>query len=210
LWRVIVGGPACQRSLWALLTSNLLTLILALFEKWPLADLLWTFWFQSVSIGVFWFFKILALKDFSTDGLSMNDQPVPPTAKSRNMVASFFLVHYDFFHLGYAVFLIIEHPLSVKWPLIITAAVFFANHLFSFIHNRKWDESARQNLGIVLFFPYARIIPMHLTIIFGSALGFVGGSSFVVISFMLLKTLADAAMHVIETRKFGCKSGSVL
>ncbi|MGA2071471.1 MAG: DUF6498-containing protein [Sedimentisphaerales bacterium] len=193
-------------SLWALLGSNLWTLILALYEKWPLADLLWTFWFQSVAIGIFWFFKILTLKNFSTDGLEMGDRPVPPTIESRNKVAFFFLVHYGFFHLGYAIFLISQHPLTVKWPVFLTAAVFFANHLFSFVHNRKWDDSTKQNLGVVLFFPYARIIPMHLTIIFGSTLGPVGGSYFIVIFFMFLKTFADSIMHVIENTKFGSRS----
>ncbi|MFZ0035007.1 MAG: DUF6498-containing protein [Sedimentisphaerales bacterium] len=192
--------------LWGLFSSNILTLILALFEKWPLGELLWTFWFQSVAIGVFWFLKILTLKNFSTDGLTVNDQPVPATIKSRNQVAFFFLVHYGFFHAGYAVFLISKYPLTVKWPVLLTAAVFFANHLFSFIHNRKWDDRTKQNLGVVLFFPYARIIPMHLTIIFG--MPFVS-SSIIVIFFMLLKILADSIMHVVETAKFGYQSRTI-
>ena len=196
-----------DKSFWVLFCSNLLTLILALVEKWPLGELLWTFWFQSVAIGVFWFFKIRTLKNFSTDGLTVNDQPVPATTKARNQVAFFFLVHYGFFHAGYSVFLITKCPLSVKWPVLLTATVFFANHLFSFIHNRKWDDSTKQNLGTVLFFPYARIIPMHLTIIFG--MSFIS-SPIVVIFFMLLKSFADAIMHVVETTKFGYKSRNIL
>jgi hypothetical protein len=195
-----------DKSLWGLLGSNFLTLILALVEKWPLGELLWTFWFQSVAIGIFWFLKILTLKNFSTDGLTMDDKPVPATIKSRNQMAFFFLVHYGFFHVGYAVFLIVKCPLAVNWPILLTAAVFFANHFFSFMHNRKWDDHTKQNLGVVLFFPYARIIPMHLTIIFG--MSFVG-SPIVVILFMFLKISSDAVMHVVETTKFGYQSSTV-
>jgi hypothetical protein len=195
-----------DRSLWVLFGSNILTLILALIEKWPLGELLWTFWFQSVAIGIFWYLKIRTLKNFSTDGLTVDDKPVPATIKSRNQVAFFFLVHYGFFHVGYAIFLIVKCPLAVKWPVLLTAAVFFANHLFSFMHNRKWDDRTKQNLGVVLFFPYARIIPMHLTIIFGMSFA---GSPIVVILFVFFKTSADAIMHVVETTKFGYQSSTV-
>ena len=43
-----------------------------------------------------------------------------------------------------------------------------------------------------MFYPYARIIPMHLTIIFGSSFG---GT---LPLFLVLKTFADAIMHVVE------------
>ena len=45
-------------------------------------------------------------------------------------------------------------------------------------------------------FPYARIIPMHLTILLGSY--FVGGAEGTLIIFLALKTLADVLMHMIE------------
>src|SRR4030042_1578400 len=73
-----------DKSLWGLFGTNILTLILALVEKWPLGELLWTFWFQSVAIGIFWYLKIRTLENFSTDGLTMDDKPVPATIKSRN------------------------------------------------------------------------------------------------------------------------------
>jgi hypothetical protein len=190
-------------SLWVLVCSNLWILALSLIQKWPLPDILWTFWFQSVIIGIFWFFKILALKNFSTDNLEINDRPVPPTLQTRNQTAAFFLFHYGFFHAGYAVFLATHWTVVNKWPIVIMAAIFVANHLFSFIHNRKWDSDTKPNLGTVMFFPYARIIPMHLTILFGVPLGLAGGSPLVIAFFMFLKTAADVTMHAIERAKFG-------
>lgn len=48
-----------------------------------------------------------------------------------------------------------------------------------------------------MFLPYARVIPMHLTIIFG--FGF-GSHSFALIIFLILKTVADWIMHEFEHR----------
>ena len=52
-----------------------------------------------------------------------------------------------------------------------------------------------------MFTPYLRIIPMHLTIILGATLG--GGAGLIV--FGILKTIADAIMHVIEHKRLGHK-----
>lgn len=52
-------------------------------------------------------------------------------------------------------------------------------------------------LGTLMFYPYLRIIPMHLTIIFGSMMG--EGK---VVLFMILKTVSDAAMHMVEHALF--------
>jgi len=55
------------------------------------------------------------------------------------------------------------------------------------------------NIGTMMFFPYLRIIPMHLTIIFGS--DYAKGSSGALILFLVLKTIADLIMHMIEHAK---------
>jgi hypothetical protein len=47
-----------------------------------------------------------------------------------------------------------------------------------------------------MFFPYARIIPMHLTILIGVYLE--EHSTGTVILFLGLKTFADLTMHLIE------------
>lgn len=75
--------------------------------------------------------------------------------------------------------------------IFLTALLFFINHLFSYFYNRPKDTK-KQNIGSLMFYPYARIIPMHLTIIFGSSFG--GALPL----FLVLKTFADAIMHVVE------------
>src|SRR5438132_766929 len=58
------------------------------------------------------------------------------------------------------------------------------------------DQQGQPNIGGVMFLPYLRILPMHLTIILGVAAGYTGG----VMLFAGLKMLADVLMHWIEYR----------
>ena len=49
-----------------------------------------------------------------------------------------------------------------------------------------------------MFFPYARIVPMHITIVIGGA--FLANQA-ALFMFLALKTIADIAMHVSEHRE---------
>ncbi len=189
-------------SLWILLFSNLLTIYLATKENWDLSTILGIYWFQSVTIGFFNFIRILSLKSFSTKGVQVNGQSVQSSRGTKIFIAFFFLFHYGFFHVIYLVFLFVSSFLKafdlgfgvVDFKYIFSVGVlFFLNHLFSYFYNRPKD-SEKQNIGTLMFYPYARIIPMHLTIIFG----FIFGNGLVL--FLGLKTLADIIMHVIEHR----------
>lgn len=204
-------GFCSDLSLLALIFSNLAVIIWALIEGWSLGVLMWVYWSQSVNIGIFWFFKILSLKEFSTEGFKINNRSVEPTVHTKKQTAVFFLIHYGFFHLIYSVFLGGMFKSVKLVPIFLMAGVFFAYQCFSFFYNRKWENKQKPNIGTMMFFPYARIIPMHITIILGGFLS--GGMSgtldeaFVkrvpLAVFMLLKTGADVFMHIREKKGFG-------
>lgn len=189
-----------DQSLWLLLFSNLVTIFFATKEGWNLSTIMWIYWFQSITIGFFNFVRILQLKEFSTEGFKINDQPAQPTQTTKIYTAFFFLFHYGFFHFGYLVFLLTDTfaksygqnlgSIELK-SILLTAPIFFINHLFSYIYNRPRDTK-KQNIGTLIFYPYARIIPMHLTILLGSF--FVNALPF----FLVLKTFSDAMMHIVE------------
>lgn len=193
-------NPFGDPSLWFLLFSNIATIFFAINENWDLSTIMWVYWFQSITIGFFNFIRILQLKEFSTEGFKINDRPAQPTQGTKNFTAFFFLFHYGFFHFGYLVFLLtgtliksyenIANSVGLKY-ILLTALLFFINHLFSYFYNRPRDTK-KQNIGALMFYPYARIIPMHLTIIFGSSFG--GALPL----FLVLKTFADAIMHIVE------------
>lgn len=159
-----------------LILSNLLVISLALIQNWDISTLLWVYWIQSIIIGFFQFFRILSLKTFT---------------------AFFFVFHYGFFHFIYAIFLsnfFQNSPGLNLQDLLLGSAIFFANHLSSFIQNRVQDEKLKPNIGTLLFQPYIRIIPMHLVLILGIILENQGKLIF----FLILKTLADLITHTIK------------
>jgi hypothetical protein len=182
-----------------LLLANAATAALALILHWPLDTLLWPFWVQNVIIGWYSRRRILSLTDFSTDGFTMNHQPVPPTPESLRFTARFFTLHYGFFHLGYLAFLLKRTPAFAWWDwlaLIAAAASFVASHRASFRQNLEADKRGRPNLGTLMFLPYARIIPMHAMILVGA--GYVSDSAAALLLFVALKTGADVLMHHVE------------
>ena len=209
----------------SLIFFNLLTIIFALKEHWNFTNILWIYWWQSIIIGLFNFLKILTLKNFSTQGFFLNGRPVSPTKTSKIYTAFFFTLHYGFFHFGYAMFLLmfsrgftsasIDINGSVQHininvlnqglsagninyiNILIIVAGFFINHLFSFLYN--WPQEKKNiNLGRLMFFPYARILPMHLTIILAVPLISLGHQQTAILLFLILKSIADIIMHKAE------------
>ena len=193
-------NPFGDLSLWFLLFSNIATIFFAITENWNLSTIMWVYWFQNIIIGFFNFIRILQLKEFSTKEFKVNGQPVQSTRGTKVFIAFFFLFHFGFFHFVYLMFLLtntftkmygsIPNSVELKY-ILITALLFFINHLFSYFYNKPRDTK-KQNIGSLMFYPYARIIPMHLTIIFGSLFG--GALPL----FLVLKTFADATMHIVE------------
>jgi hypothetical protein len=203
-------------SSYSLLAANIITLILALVQHWSLIERMLTYWVQSVIIGFFHFLRILNLKDFDVKGFEINDRPVTVNPSTKQSTAIFFLIHYGIFHTVYLMFLlsfglfrILLNPANLPGSLAVVLSgigtialnsiVFFVNHLFSYRYNLQRDQASKPNIGRLMFFPYARILPMHLTIIFGGAFLSSGNApAGVVIFFLSLKTLADLIMHGIE------------
>ena len=191
-----------ERSALVLILSNILTIIIALWQKWNISNVMWIYWGQSIIIGYYNWKRIRSLKQFSTENFQMNDKYVAPTKETQRQVASFFVMHYGLFHLAYFVFLYkerIDLGRSDIIGIIICIILFGFNHRFSFKQNLESDLSRKPNIGTIMFFPYARILPMHLTIVTGNH--FAKNTSGSLILFLGLKSLADLIMHLIEHRQ---------
>ena len=191
-------------SVWSLLTSNLLIALFTIIEKQSVLNILWIYWFQSVIIGVFNFFKIITLKDYTVDGMKMNGKPLTKSKSAKIGVAVFFLFHYGFFHLVYAVFLsafiligaISKGGIDVTF-ILLTSMIFFIHYLVEFIFTFRQEQLTVHSLPKLMFVPYKRIIPMHLTIILsgfvlvGGAFGSVNHNITILLIFIGLKTVMD-------------------
>lgn len=178
-------------------------------------QVLWIYWFQSVIIGIFNFIRMITLENFSTEGFRQGNKQVLPTKATAISSGVFFLFHYGFFHLIYAVFLgsfssssnSDNNTHDVKF-ILVSAGIFLVSYLIEFLNSKKEDSNELPNIGLIMFAPYARIIPMHLTIILG---GFIGaaGSFFssdtnvaVIVLFISLKTIVDLITHSVDLKKF--------
>lgn len=188
-------------AVWSLVGSNLLTIVFAVLEKWDARTVLWLYWWQSVIIGLFNVAKIISLKDFSTEGFKIGETPARPTVSTKVFTAFFFFLHFGFFHAVYAIFLssrifgLASATPAAPFYFDLNLAVFFANGLFTFIVRKEWRRK-HENIGSVMFSPYYRIVPMHLTIILGGLFG----HGVVLYLFLFLKTANDVISYVVSQK----------
>lgn len=196
-----------------LIISNLIIIALAIVQNWNFITVLWIYWFQSIIIGFFHFIKILTLKNFSSKGVRIDERPI---ANSKPIRSSFFFIAlYCYIHFIYMGFLFAFYSyynsphndlkfftaIPESSYVFFSSIMFFTNHLFSFLYNRKNDQK-KYNVKNITSLPYIRTIPIHFAIFiwflaiisFGDKIG--TGISFIL--FLLLKTLTDVIMHIIE------------
>lgn len=191
-------GLLSDKSALGIVLSNVLAIGLALWQNWDLGPLMFIYWCQSVIIGFYNFQRMMKLKKFSTEGLTSNGTRVPEDASGKRSTAIFFLCHYGFFHAAYFAFLLghITRFEAMDWLWIaVGAGGFLISHTFSFRYNVEQDLKGRPNLGTMMFLPYCRVVPMHLTIIFGAAMA---KTRFALLFFLVLKSIADHLMHHFE------------
>jgi hypothetical protein len=201
----------------SLLFANIVTIVLAILGNWDIATVMFVYWAQSVIIGLFTGVSILGT-DSSVLAADLQ-KPVDEQGGSKKItplfasfykyiLAGFFTLHYGLFHWGYFAF-IVDSGLfgNVNFgdtSLWLSCGFFFANHLYSHITYRHEGQKGTGYVNEQFFTPYRRIIPMHLTIIFGSivilALMVAGISSTmpVLVLFLLLKTYSDISAHRIK------------
>ena len=184
-------------SAWSLAASNLVTLGFALKEHWSLTTVMFIYWGQNIIIGILNFFRILSLE------LPPSKPEVPAKFAfgAKLFIACFFAVHYGFFHFGYYSFLRPHFSGQDSIFIMSSLFIFLCHHVFSFFYNFQ-DDRQSWDLGRLMFYPYQRIIPMHLTIIFGTVpmMIFRGqlAEQLVLAFFLLLKTWVDLKMHLME------------
>ncbi|MBN1941132.1 MAG: hypothetical protein JW772_03040 [Candidatus Diapherotrites archaeon] len=191
-----------------LLFSNIATIILALSLNWGLMTILWGYWLQSVIIGFFTFIKLLILSS------KTSNETIGPLGGV--FLAFFFAAHYGLFHFGYMMFLIffslfgfvseaqgfptgaLAMPIDFL-GIAIMGAIFFVTHGFSFVYHLQKSKGQQVTMGTMhstMMEPYKRIVPMHLTILFGGWIIMIGmAHQIVLVFFLLLKTAADLWGH---------------
>jgi hypothetical protein len=189
-------NPLIDISVVSILIANLISIYLVYQEGWTLFQVLWIYWFQSVTIGFFSFLKILTLKKFSTKNLKFNGESVKPTESTKRKLALFFLFHFGGFHLVYFIFLAFLGGDILELNLLylgLTLIAFFVGHTVSFFTNLKREQDRVPNVGRIMALPYIRVLPMHITLLLGGVF-----DASVLPLFLFLKTISDLTMHIVE------------
>ncbi len=176
---------------WFLLLINSYLIYYYLQNPAEFNTIVWIYWLQSILIGFFTFIELLKAENPDETSMKMNNQPV--TKKNMGCAAFFFLFHFGFFHLVYAIFLLTGFTAGANAKIVlITGGIFLVESTLDLIRRRSAkQEGEKENIGKMFFVPYLRIIPMHLMILLPGILGF--GTSAI---FLILKTLADIGMYI--------------
>ena len=188
-----------DKSLLFLIFTNIIIIIIALVENWDAFEILFIYWCQSIIIGFFNVIKIL------TYGAGDNNR----SYFSEKIFSSiFFIFHYGMFHAGYLFFLYFLSDGRISISIFFNNFYFssmilllFINHMFSFVYNKYILKEKQKDIGTIFFQPYARIIPMHLTIILGGFFLLMDIPQITLVIFLILKTAVDVMMHIKVHKK---------
>jgi len=226
LSRIVPGGFEVTPPVITLLCSNIITIVLAVAGNWDAATVLFIYWAQSIIIGIF---TVISLIRADTAALTADISQSAEGNVSVGMmnryfaryykyfIAGFFTFHYGLFHVVYYEFIVdsgffgvVDFSSPEVWA---SCGLFFVNHLYSSLYYRHDERKGGGYIAEEFTYPYSRISPMHLTIIFGaiivSVLSAAGIESTlpVVVLFLVLKVYADLIMHI---KKHAGKSPPVI
>lgn len=87
LWKNV---DLSKPSSWGIIGSNLAVIFFAVIDNLSATEVMWVYRIQSVIIGIFNFLRILMLKNFSVDGMKINEREVLPTKATKVSTAIFF------------------------------------------------------------------------------------------------------------------------
>jgi hypothetical protein len=185
-----------------LLASNLAAIVLAVVFSYVFAAVVWSYWAESVIIGLFTLLSLVYI--------------------GEGLRGASFVLRYGAFHFAYFLFLSImtisgepilqSRGLPEVWSIVsascaglittpfalLIPGIFFASHAFSFYQNKIVRKEGGKPADIMKR-AYARIAPMHITIMFGwivyAILGGSGAGIGLLVLFMGIKTFVDLKAH---------------
>jgi hypothetical protein len=202
---VLTAGvpPRLLASSAVLVVANLVPLGAVALGWWSTAEVMLLFWAENVVIGA------VHLLRFAT--LALAERRAAPLG-----VALFFALHYGIFTFVHGVFVVTlfgsdlaeEAEFGLATLLVSPEGLLFGvgallgSHLFSFLvnflHGGEYRTATAQGLMLQ---PYARIIVLHLAILFGGSASLaLGEPAAALVLLVLLKIGFDLRAHLAEHR----------
>lgn len=228
-WLGLYRRMGDARAVVALLVANAIPLVGALFLGWSLWTILAIYWLENGIVGLYSLAKILLAQGDVAPGLDAVARArlnAIPAVVHRALFAIFFPIHYGFFWVGHGVFVLGFLPAwsslatrgglggpsavaaAVDWPAAaLGAATLVVSHGISFLVNFLWRGEFRSaSPAALVSAPYARVIVLHLTILFGAwAVILLGTPVAALLVLVLVKTVLDLRAHLRERRSAGAR-----
>ncbi len=190
----------------ALVMANLVPLYGVLALGWKVAPILVFYWTENLVVGFFNALKMQhAQGSVNNSGMTLNDRPV--TIDSRKGMIAFFIMHYGCFTLVHGLFVMIMFGAGLRNGLNqvgLALLILTISHWISYRRNFIGrGEYLRVSFTTLFWQPYARVVVMHMTILFGGALAeHLGAPLGALLVLVGLKTLIDLFAHWLEHKKF--------
>lgn len=183
--------------LWLLISFNIYFIWYYRQHPESFRTLLLLYWLQSAAMGLFTFIQLLTVPINQVEIVENNGQPMS-AASSRGCSGIFFLFHYGTFHIVYLIMLWVRSEGKVDVGFLkISFFIILIAEFMDFVRKKQATSSAPVRAGYIFFLPYLRIVPMHLMLVGAS---FSGWSDITI--FLVLKTIADVAMHLLTNRLY--------
>ena len=195
-------------SLLALGLANALPIAGVLLLGWKVFPLVLLYWLENVVVGGFNVGKLL---------LAQPQEPAYPVGKL--FLIPFFIFHFGMFTLLHGVFVfalfgaktlprfdsLAELPAAIRayhlgWGVLALVVSHGLSFYWNYFEN---GEYRRASLPILMMQPYARLVVLHLAVLFGGWIVLTLGSPLLALLVLVaLKTAADVRAHQAERHKF--------
>ena len=189
-----------------LILANLYPLVGVLFFGWDLASILFIYWAENVVIGFYNILKMVYAKKPNTGGITVTINGKVTKDFSKKGFILFFIMHYGLFTVVHGAFLFttIAKGLSINSAVLTGTLFLIVSHGISFFTNyitgKEYETKSPEDLFLA---PYKRVIVMHLTVIFGSALIVNSNGTAIgpLLTLTVVKTIIDLISHTFEHNK---------
>ncbi len=204
----LLGHVWTDLSAWTLILTNLITISFAYINQWAFSTIIWVYWCQTLIIGFFAFLRVISLTDLSCPGVERIQKQF--SLRLKFQAGMLFLAHFTVVQGSLTVVLgAFLGPVTNQNSIILlsSALLFFCNHLFSYVYNKKNEGVVRKNIGFMVLRPYLRLLPLFVSFLF---IGMIIAAFFLVrdeqlvatayVVLFVLKTGTDVIAHSLEHR----------
>lgn len=183
-------------ALWVLIAVNVYLVYHYYQHPEIFKTLIWLYWSQSMLLGLFTALDLLTVKKTIPITFRLNNviKTIQDDKRSRRASAKTFLWGYGILHGIYLLFIVVlwKDKEPIQWNFFkYFFFAFLAGQMISFIQHKAQQRRRAIDTGPIIFSPFIRALPMHLTIILASFFPSQG-----IGIFLIFKTLADVAMYI--------------